>query len=158
MIYGCYNRSNPFCLFETKSHVWTNRCMEHVLAQTTLLTFHSLQIWTEFMSPGEIPLPKTPTPSNLILLPFFSSGETSTSVYPELTFCYQAVCLQEPIGNCNVAMCSFDFVFSSKMGVADTMWIASSEALTLTEVRASLSICNGHASFWNKCRQQLKNI
>ena len=27
------------------------------------------------------------------------------------------------------------FVFSSNMGVADTMWIAASEALTLTEVR-----------------------
>jgi len=60
------------------------------------------------------------------------------------------LCLQEPIGNCNVAMCAFDFVFSSKMGVADTMWIAASEALTLTEVRASLWICNGHASFFFK--------
>jgi len=55
--------------------------------------------------------------------------------------------------------CAFDLVFSSSMGVADTMWLAASEALTLTEVRASLSICNcnGHASFSNKCRQQLKN-
>jgi len=46
------------------------------------------------MCPGEIPLAQNTT----------SSGETSTSVYPELIFCYHAVCVQEPIGNCNVPL------------------------------------------------------